>query len=108
MFYNSGFKRTLCGGAWESLTGPQGAFTNLGSSGANNNCPFKPVDSAALKVAVGTCDGYGVCTGGCLGETADGSCPTFAATNVPGTSNPYGVMGDWDTSLVTDMKESKL
>ena len=68
---------------------------------------FKPVDSAALKVAVGTCDGYGVCTGGCLGETADGSCPILAASHVPGTSNPYGVIGDWDVSAVTSMEESK-
>jgi len=66
---------------------------------------FKPADRAALKAAVGTCTRSGSwgsytysCTGGCLGETPDGSCPNFAASN--------GVIGDWDVSLVTDMEES--
>ena len=71
---------------------------------------FVPADRAALKTAVGTCtwgeNGY-VCTGGCLGETADGSCPILAASNVPGTGNPYGVIGDWDVSAVTTMENSK-
>ena len=34
MFYNSGFKRTLCGGTWESLN----AFDNLGTSTARLGC----------------------------------------------------------------------
>ena len=75
---------------------------------------FAPADRAALKAAVGTCTRSGsdpnyvyTCTGGCLGETADGSCPTFAASNVPGTGNPYGVIGDWDVSAVTSMYKSK-
>ena len=74
---------------------------------------FAPADTAALKAAVGTCsDGYDfnsatgrfniICTGGCLGETPDGSCPLFAASN-DATSNPYSVIGDWDVSRVTDM-----
>ena len=71
---------------------------------------FAPANRAILKAAVGTCkapwDGGG-CTGGCLGETADGSCPDFAASNVPGTGNPYGVIGDWDVSAVTNMEDSK-
>jgi hypothetical protein len=74
---------------------------------------FTPVDSAALKAAVGTCtrtysNGAYVysCTGGCLGETTDGSCPTFAASN-DATGNPYGVVGDWDVSAVTTMEKSK-
>ena len=55
---------------------------------------FTPVDTAALKAAVGSCSGDPVvCTGGCLGETSDGSCPIFAASNDT-TGNPYGVMGD--------------
>ena len=66
---------------------------------------FAPADRAVLKAAVGTCtrtSGVSSCTGGCLGETADGSCPTFAASHAtPG--NPYGVMGDWDVSKVTSM-----
>ncbi len=53
---------------------------------------FPPLDSAALNAAVG----------GCLGETPDGSCPTFAASN-DATGNPYGVMGDWDVSKVTSL-----
>ena len=66
---------------------------------------FKPANKAALKAAVGTCTLSGSypsytysCTGGCLGETPDGSCPNFAASN--------GVIGDWDVSLVTDMSRS--
>jgi len=69
---------------------------------------FAPADTAALKAAVGSCTvNYNTnpvtypCTGGCLGETPDGSCPKFAASNDAG--NPYGVIGDWDVSEVTDM-----
>jgi len=69
---------------------------------------FAPVDSAALKAAVGTCTlaSPSVCTGGCLGETPDGSCPDFAASN-DATGNPYGVIGSWDVSSVTNMYRSK-
>jgi hypothetical protein len=57
---------------------------------------FAPADRAALRAAVVTC----------LSETADGSCPSFAATDAtPG--NPYGVIGDWDVSAVTEMNSSK-
>jgi hypothetical protein len=38
VFFNSGFKRTLCGGTWESLTGSNSAFNNLGSSTARLGC----------------------------------------------------------------------
>jgi len=58
---------------------------------------FAPADRAALKAAVGMC----------LSQTADGSCPIFAAEIVPGTVNPYGVIGDWDVSAVRSMQESK-
>jgi hypothetical protein len=64
-----------------------------------------PADRDALKAGVGSCS-YGVCTGGCLGETADGSCPTFAASN-DATGNPYGVIGDLGVSSVISMYESK-
>ena len=74
---------------------------------------FTPADRDALLVAVGTCsrtwsEGSWVysCTGGCLGETMDGSCPDFAAEN-DATGNPYGVMGDWDVSQVASFEESK-
>jgi hypothetical protein len=67
---------------------------------------FAPADRAALKAAVGSCTGSNVCTGGCLGETTDGSCPIFAASN-DATGNPYGVIGDWNVSLVTSMSKSK-
>ena len=40
----------------------------------------------------------------CLSETADGSCPDFAASN-DATGNPYGVIGEWDVSAVTNMEE---
>ena len=71
---------------------------------------FKPANKAALKAAFGSCTRSGgwpsytyPCTGGCLGETSDGSCPNFAASNDAATGNPYGVIGDWDVSLVTGM-----
>mgnify|MGYP006076334179 CR=1 FL=1 len=67
---------------------------------------FTPADSAALKAAVGTCSWNGVCTGGCLGETGDGSCPTLAGTVWDGDSDTYGVMGDWDVSQVTSLDQS--
>jgi surface protein len=38
VFTNSGFSRTLCGGAWESISGWLGAFNNLGSSTARLGC----------------------------------------------------------------------
>jgi hypothetical protein len=41
-----------------------------------------------------------------LGETTDGSCPIFAASN-DATGNRYGVIGDWDVSAVTSMDSSK-
>ena len=65
---------------------------------------FAPADSAALRAAIGTCNSTG-CTGGCLGETTNGTCPTFAASNDT-TGNPYGVMGDWDVSQVTNLDSS--
>ena len=58
---------------------------------------FTPASGAALKAAVDSC----------LSKTADGSCPDFAASNVPGTANPYGVIGAWDVSAVTSMDSSK-
>ena len=73
---------------------------------------FTPVGRAALRAAVGACyissnHDLGVtCTGGCLGETADGSCPIFAGSN-DATGNPYGVIGAWDVSAVTSMSYSK-
>jgi len=72
---------------------------------------FAPADRAALKAAVGTCSSTSVfqdfdCTGGCLGETADGSCPNFAASH-DASGNPYGVIGAWDVSAVTNMENSK-
>ena len=48
-----------------------------------------PWNTGPLKTAINNC----------LSETADGSCPTFAASN--------GVMGDWDVSKVTRMTQSK-
>jgi len=75
--------------------------------GGGVHAVFTPADSAALKAAVGTCAGYNTitCTGGCLGETPDGSCPIFAASNDT-TGNPYGVMGDWDVFNVTSLDRS--
>jgi surface protein len=38
MFKDSGFSRTLCGGAWESFKGASSAFNNTGSSTARYGC----------------------------------------------------------------------
>jgi hypothetical protein len=83
-------------------------FGGVDSGGA----VFAPVDSAALKAAVGTCTRNSntnpwtySCTGGCLGENATGSCPIFSASN-DATGNSYGVMGDWDVSTVTSLVNS--
>ena len=64
---------------------------------------FAPTNKADLKAAVGSCTYAGTCTGGCLGETANGSCPIFADSDAT-TGNPYGLIGSWDTSQVTDME----
>ena len=74
---------------------------------------FTPANKAELKAAVGTCtSGYTyeganaievyTCTGGCLGETANGTCPIFAASNANGY--PYGNISSWDVSKVTNMQ----
>jgi len=72
------------------------AFVVLLTSGGGVQAVFTPADSAALNAAVQ----------GCLGETADGSCPIFAASNDGTAGNPNGVMGDWNVSRVTSLKES--
>ena len=66
---------------------------------------FTPVGGASLKAAIGTCNNDG-CIGGCLGETPDGSCPIFAASNDT-TGNPYGVIDDWNVAQVAQFDESK-
>ena len=68
---------------------------------------FAPADRAVLKAAVGSCTWQHGCTGGCLGETADGSCPIFAASTEATTGTSYGVIGAWDVSAVTSMQESR-
>ena len=77
---------------------------------------FQPADRAALQTAVGTCTkNYNfqvkgfvyTCTGGCLGENSTGYCPDLAARDAT-HGNPYGAISGWDTSLVTDMTQSKL
>ena len=71
------------------------AFVVLLTPGGGVQAVFAPVDGDALKAAVGVC----------LGETSNGSCPIFAASN-DATGNPYGVMGDWDVSQVTNFDSS--
>jgi len=69
---------------------------------------FTPANRVDLKDAVGTCVDTGAsfsCTGGCLGETPDGSCPIFAASN-DAAGNPRGAIGDWDVSSVMNMHHS--
>ena len=55
---------------------------------------FAPANKDALKTAVNAC----------ISETGDGSCPIFAASN-DATGNPYDVMGEWDISSVTSLKD---
>ena len=87
---------------------------------------FKPDDTGGeyggsafaltlLKKAIGGIDDS---PRGCLDETPDGSCPIFAASDVPvfGDGNyqgdfrgnygtgKYGLMGTWDVSVITNME----
>jgi surface protein len=73
---------------------------------------FKPTTNDELRDAIGSndrledgrvgCGNNKIPTHGCLGESVDGDCPIFAASN-DGTGNPHGVVGDWDVSQVTDL-----
>jgi len=84
------------------------ALAIMDKIGSGVQAVFTPADSDALKAAVGTCPGYPCnycCTGGCLGETTNGSCPIFAASNDT-TGNPYGPMGEWNVSQVTSFDSS--
>lgn len=68
---------------------------------------FTPANVGDLKYAIGSCNFLKcTCSGGCLGENATGSCPTFAASD-DATGNPRGMMGDWDVSNVTSLRNSK-
>ena len=82
------------------------AGTTCGVADAATCCqpkPFTPATLIELRAALGTCNTAGnICTGGCLGETEDGSCPVFAAS-LNANGNPYGVVSDWDTSLIINM-----
>ena len=53
---------------------------------------FAPLTRHALRTAASAC----------CSETPDGSCPNFAISN-DATGNPYGAIGDWDVSAVTEM-----
>ena len=64
------------------------------ANGCEVSVSFKPTDLAALKTAVDAC---------CSEGTGDGSCPVFGASNDAVTGQPYGAIGEWDTSEVTDM-----
>ena len=89
IFYNSGFSRTLCGGAWESLTGNKSAFNTLGTSTARYGCcpagsfmsdPFVPFTEA---------NSCSPCTAGEYGTNVKNDEP--ACTNcIAGKSNPSG------------------
>ena len=57
---------------------------------------FTPVDRDALKTAVTACLGQG------------GSGRSHCTATNPANGKPYGLIGSWDTSLVTDMNQSKL
>ena len=75
-FFNSGFTRTLCGGAWESLTGSDAdgiamnAFSNLGSSTARYGCC--PIGSFMSNTFVAPFSEVHSCT----------ACPSNALTTV--------------------------
>ena len=80
-----------------------------GGSETSDDCwpVFAPADGPTLQAAVcrGTYDciatSCSVCIAtSCLFETADGSCPDFAA------KDGNGVIGDWDVSKVTDFSYS--
>ena len=55
---------------------------------------FTPTTNAQLRAAIGHC----------VGESNDGNCPIFEASN-DNTGNPYGPIGTWDVSQVTNMDD---
>ena len=56
---------------------------------------FAPADRGKLRTAINACINE-------PGTGGDGSCPNFAISN-DDTGNPYGAIGDWDVSAVTEM-----
>ena len=78
---------------------------SFGMNIINCQAVFTPTTNAQLRDAVGRCSGFPawglpyVCSGGCLGESGDGNCPIFAASD-DNTGNPYGPIGTWDVSQV--------
>ena len=91
MFYNSGFTRTLCGGAWESLTGYNSAFkTPLGTSTARYGCcptgkfmsnPFVTFSEAS------SCSPQSPCSAGKYGTNVPNDETSMCTNCVAGKSN---------------------
>ena len=87
VFYNSGFKRTLCGSKWESLTDNKNAFYNLGSQAAKSTarygcCPKGQFMSSPFLITDGgfdaenSCDACPIGQYGSDGDNDDTSCTT--------------------------------
>ena len=74
----SGFKRTLCGGAWSSLTGSDNAFDDLGGSKAKYGCcdPYnymsEPITNTKVFDKASQCS---PCSGGSSVSNDDIACP---------------------------------
>ena len=64
MFKDSGYAGTFCGGTWESLSGANSAFTDLGSSTARIQCPTTEFGMAPCKALLNNCGNY-ECGGEC-------------------------------------------
>ena len=78
VFYNSGFKRTLCGSKWDpvnGITGSSNAFGYLGSSTARYGCCpagkyMSSPDANPFSIAT-SCSAHGSCPAGYYGSSGD-------------------------------------
>ena len=89
IFYDSGFSRTLCGGAWDSLTGDKSAFNTLGTSTARYGCCPAGSFMSDPFVSFTEANSCSQCTAGIFGTNVKNDEP--ACTNcIAGKSNPSG------------------
>ena len=132
VFFNSGFKRSLCGSTWASLTGRSSFLYKLGSSPARLECHTadellaiaakrcrprrdrKGAEAAAAKVSSVICVPV---------PNGDGSCPKAISPPPPRTGlgnliddwiaggqrqeavlAKYGTIENWNTKFVTNLK----
>ena len=131
VFYDSAFSRTLCGGAWSSLTSSSSAFNNLGSSTARHGCcsprtymAFPLTNSFSQSTSCENCpsgqftydendetscltskvlpNGNGLSTN--AGHNLRHIVLEWVAGRTSGIIEVYGHISDWNVSHITNMK----